>query len=41
LNQRLGQTILMITHNAEAAEYGDRVVHMRDGEIVETRSTRG
>ncbi len=40
LNSRLGQTILMITHNAEAAEYGHRVVHMRDGEIVETRSTR-
>ena len=41
LNSRLGQTILMITHNTEAAEYGHRVVHMRDGEIVETRSTRG
>jgi putative ABC transport system ATP-binding protein len=36
LNRRLGQTILMITHNAEAAEYGDRIVHMRDGQIVET-----
>jgi putative ABC transport system ATP-binding protein len=33
-NQELGQTILMITHNPEAAEYGDRIVHMRDGEIV-------
>jgi putative ABC transport system ATP-binding protein len=41
LNDRLGQTILMITHNTEAAEYGHRVVHMRDGEIVETRATRG
>jgi putative ABC transport system ATP-binding protein len=36
LNDRLGQTILMITHNAEAAEYGHRTVHMRDGQIVET-----
>jgi len=36
LNTRLGQTILMITHNVEAAEYGDRIVHMRDGQIVET-----
>ena len=35
LNQRLGQTILMITHNTEAAEYGDRIVHMRDGQLVE------
>lgn len=35
LNQRLGQTILMITHNTEAASYADRIVHMRDGLIVE------
>ena len=36
LNQRLGQTILMITHNPEAAMFGHRIVHMSDGEIVET-----
>jgi putative ABC transport system ATP-binding protein len=35
LNERLGQTILMITHNAEAAAFGHRTVHMRDGQIVE------
>jgi len=35
LNQRLGQTILMITHNPEAAAYGHSTVHMRDGRIVE------
>jgi putative ABC transport system ATP-binding protein len=34
-NQELGQTVLMITHNPEAAGYGDRIIHMRDGEIVE------
>jgi len=34
-NQELGQTVLMITHNPEAAEYGDRIIHMRDGEIVD------
>lgn len=34
LNQRLGQTILMITHDAEAAGYADRIVKMRDGRIV-------
>ena len=34
LNQRLGQTILMITHNPEAAAYGHRTVSMRDGKIV-------
>jgi putative ABC transport system ATP-binding protein len=33
LNQRLGQTILMITHNPEAAGYGHRMVRMRDGQI--------
>ena len=33
-NQELGQTVLMITHNPEAAEYGDEIIHMRDGEIV-------
>jgi putative ABC transport system ATP-binding protein len=35
LNDRTGQTILMITHNPEAAAYGHRIVHMRDGAIVE------
>jgi putative ABC transport system ATP-binding protein len=33
LNQRTGQTILMITHNPEAAAYGHRTVTMRDGRI--------
>jgi putative ABC transport system ATP-binding protein len=33
-NKDLGQTVLMITHNPEAAAYGDRIIHMRDGEIV-------
>jgi putative ABC transport system ATP-binding protein len=33
-NQELGQTVLMITHNPEAATYGDRIIHMRDGLIV-------
>jgi putative ABC transport system ATP-binding protein len=34
LNQRLGQTILMITHNSEAAAFAHRIVQMRDGRIV-------
>jgi putative ABC transport system ATP-binding protein len=34
-NQELGQTILMITHNPEAAEFADRSIHMRDGQIVD------
>jgi putative ABC transport system ATP-binding protein len=39
LNQRLGQTILMITHNPEAAAYGHRIVQMRDGRIVQALSS--
>jgi putative ABC transport system ATP-binding protein len=35
LNKELGQTIVMITHNPEAAAYCQRVVHMRDGVIVD------
>ena len=38
LNKQIGQTILMITHNPEAAEFADRTVHMRDGQIVEAPS---
>ena len=34
LNQRTGQTILMITHDPEAASYASRSVHIRDGQIV-------
>jgi putative ABC transport system ATP-binding protein len=33
-NRELGQTVLMITHNPEAASYGDRIIHMRDGKIA-------
>lgn len=34
LNTRLGQTIVMITHNPEAAARADRIVEMRDGKVV-------
>jgi putative ABC transport system ATP-binding protein len=33
LNQRMNQTILVITHDNEVASYGDRILHMRDGRI--------
>jgi len=32
-NQEFQQTVLMITHNPEAAAIGDRIIHMRDGRI--------
>jgi putative ABC transport system ATP-binding protein len=34
LNERLGQTIIMITHNPEAAAYGHRTARMKDGTIL-------
>ncbi|WP_263356500.1 ABC transporter ATP-binding protein [Acidicapsa ligni] len=34
LNERLGQTILMITHDEEAASYSHRRVHMLDGQLT-------
>ena len=39
LNRDLGQTIVMITHNPEAAAYGHRVLHMRDGMVVNGSSS--
>jgi putative ABC transport system ATP-binding protein len=35
LNKEMGQTIVMITHNQEAAAYGHRILHMRDGLVVD------
>lgn len=35
LNRRFNQTIIMITHNPEAAAASRRVIQMRDGHIVE------
>jgi len=35
LNQRFGQTIIMITHNPEAARHCGRIIQMRDGHIVD------
>lgn len=36
LNERFQQTILMITHDEEAASYAHREVHMRDGQLVDS-----
>jgi putative ABC transport system ATP-binding protein len=33
-NREFKQTVLMITHNQEAATIADRILHMRDGEMV-------
>lgn len=34
LNRRIGQTILMITHNEDAAAFANRKVRMLDGRVV-------
>ncbi len=34
LNRKTGQTIIMITHNPEAAAVANRLIEMRDGQIV-------
>ena len=33
----LGQTVLLVTHDARAAAYADRIVTLRDGVIREGR----
>ena len=40
-NQDIHQTILMITHNPEAAAIGDRILHMRDGRMLEEEASAG
>ncbi len=37
LNRESGQTVLLVTHNAEIARMADRVLRLRDGRIVEDR----
>ena len=38
LNQKFGQTIVMITHNPEAAAACSRIIQMRDGRVVDEAS---
>jgi putative ABC transport system ATP-binding protein len=40
-SRELNQTVLMITHNPEAAQIADRIIHMRDGEIRNIEKGRG
>jgi putative ABC transport system ATP-binding protein len=34
LNQKFGQTVVMVTHEREYAESANRIIHMEDGKIV-------
>ncbi len=33
INQERGKTIIQVTHSEEAAAYGDRIIHVRDGKV--------
>ena len=39
LNKELGRTIILITHEQEIAEHADRILFIRDGMLVEDRTT--
>ncbi len=35
INRENGKTIIQVTHSREAAEYGRRIIHVRDGKVSE------
>ena len=35
MNRKEGQTIVMITHSSEAASRADRILHMKDGRLID------
>ncbi|MEO6803617.1 MAG: ABC transporter ATP-binding protein [Granulicella sp.] len=40
-SRELNQTVLMITHNPDAAQIADRILHMRDGQITHIEKGAG
>lgn len=40
-NRELGITIVMVTHEAEIADYAERVIHFRDGQVAEDKQRGG
>jgi putative ABC transport system ATP-binding protein len=40
-SRELKQTVLMITHNPEAAQIADRIISMRDGQVTGIAAARG
>ena len=41
LNERLGRTIIQVTHEADMAAYGKRIITFRDGMILKDERTGG
>ncbi|MES2023689.1 MAG: ABC transporter ATP-binding protein [Patescibacteria group bacterium] len=39
LNKELGRTIILITHEPDVAEHADRILFIKDGELVEDRKS--
>ena len=40
LNKKEKRTIILITHDREIASYADRIIYLKDGEIVEDKKTK-
>ena len=34
LNEKLGRTIILITHEHDVAEHAERIIFIKDGEII-------
>ncbi len=39
LNKELGRTIILITHEQEIAEHADRILFIKDGKLIEDKTT--
>jgi ABC-type lipoprotein export system ATPase subunit/ABC-type lipoprotein release transport system permease subunit len=39
LNRERGVTLIIVTHDPEVAAFADRIIHLRDGEVIEIETT--